>query len=214
MLARFLKKHYQANGKVFRRCQPRDIISHALNLIHFEKLPFALTDEILKRAFHSCFLEENASEEAPDTPIMPVHSAPAPVPVPVAAGGCTEYWAGKLARHASLFEVLLQLGRSRYRDEESERKFGAAETARVLEEQHRQRFVQWRTLGRERQARDLKKYLETSALAPRGLNGRLDEWVALLMPASSGEAARCLLAHDLAMLMAKLAPEDDLAVSA
>ena len=214
MLERFLQKRFRSTGKVFRRCQPRDILSHALNLIHFEMLSFALTDEILDRAFHSCFLEENAGEAVPDTPIMPVHSAPAPVAAPAPSGGCSEYWTGKLARHATAFEVLLQLGSSQYRDQESERKFGAAETARVLEELHRQRFAQWRKSGRERQVRDLRKYMETSALTTEELNSRLDDWVDRLMPAGLGDAARCLLAHDLAMLLAKLAPADDLAVSA
>ena len=45
-------------GKVFRRCHPRDVLTHALNLIHFEKLPYELTAEVLDRAFESCFVQE------------------------------------------------------------------------------------------------------------------------------------------------------------
>ena len=37
---------------------PRDVISHAIDLMHFEKLPFRLTDDVLLRAFESCFTEE------------------------------------------------------------------------------------------------------------------------------------------------------------
>ena len=35
----------------------RDVISHALDLIHFQKLPLRLTAELLERAFRSCFVE-------------------------------------------------------------------------------------------------------------------------------------------------------------
>ncbi len=55
---RFIERNYQNSGKVFRRCHPRDVLSHAIDMIHFEKHPFRLTDELLDRAFESCFLEE------------------------------------------------------------------------------------------------------------------------------------------------------------
>jgi DNA-binding MarR family transcriptional regulator len=58
LIARFIDKHYRAAGRAFRRCHPRDVLSHAIDLIHFEKLPFELTDDLLDRAFDSCFLEE------------------------------------------------------------------------------------------------------------------------------------------------------------
>lgn len=54
----FASKRYKQTGKAYRRCQPRDVISHAIDIIHFEKLPFALTRELLDRAFESCFTEE------------------------------------------------------------------------------------------------------------------------------------------------------------
>src|SRR5579864_5047044 len=57
LIGRFIAKHY-SGGKPFRRCHPRDVLSHAIDLINFEKLPFQLTDDVLNRAFESCFLEE------------------------------------------------------------------------------------------------------------------------------------------------------------
>ena len=57
-ILRFIEKHYRHTGKVFRRCHPRDVLSHVIDMIHFEKHPFRLTDELLDRAFESCFLEE------------------------------------------------------------------------------------------------------------------------------------------------------------
>ena len=56
---RFVEKHYRRTGKRFRRCHPRDVLSHAIDLIHFEKRAYELTDEILDSAFESCFLEES-----------------------------------------------------------------------------------------------------------------------------------------------------------
>jgi len=61
LISRFISKHYQHSGKPFRRCHPRDVLSHAIDLIHFEKLPFQLTEDVLDRAFESCFLEETES---------------------------------------------------------------------------------------------------------------------------------------------------------
>ena len=58
LIARFIDKHYRKAQRPFRRCHPRDILSHAIDLIHFEKLPFQLTDDLVDRAFESCFLEE------------------------------------------------------------------------------------------------------------------------------------------------------------
>jgi hypothetical protein len=58
LIARFIDKHYRKARRPFRRCHPRDVLSHAIDLIHFEKLPFHLTDELVDRAFESCFLEE------------------------------------------------------------------------------------------------------------------------------------------------------------
>jgi SpoVK/Ycf46/Vps4 family AAA+-type ATPase len=53
----FVKKHYLDGGKKFRRCHPRDVISHAIDIIHFERLPMWLTEDVLDRAFFSCFVE-------------------------------------------------------------------------------------------------------------------------------------------------------------
>jgi hypothetical protein len=58
LLERFIEKHYGRTGRPFRRCQPRDVLTHAINLIRFEGLPVELTDELLDRAFESCFLQE------------------------------------------------------------------------------------------------------------------------------------------------------------
>jgi hypothetical protein len=53
----FVDQHYVRNGRRFRRCHPRDVISHAVDIIHFERKPMALTEDVLNRAFQSCFVE-------------------------------------------------------------------------------------------------------------------------------------------------------------
>ena len=53
----FVHRYYTETGKRMRRCQPRDVISHALDLIHFEKLPAVLSEDLLDRSFRTCFVE-------------------------------------------------------------------------------------------------------------------------------------------------------------
>jgi hypothetical protein len=82
LLGRFLDKRFRRTGKALRRCQPRDLLFHALNLIHFEKLAHALNDEILDRAFESCFVEEQETEASqPSTAAAPLPTAAA-APLP------------------------------------------------------------------------------------------------------------------------------------
>jgi hypothetical protein len=59
LLDRFIERRYIGSGKAFRRCHPRDVVSHAIHLLHFEQLPLELTDEVLDHAFESCFLEDS-----------------------------------------------------------------------------------------------------------------------------------------------------------
>ena len=58
LIDNFIEKHYRQTGKKFRRCHPRDVITHVQDLIRFERLPVELTEELLDRGFESCFLEQ------------------------------------------------------------------------------------------------------------------------------------------------------------
>ncbi|MEO5924465.1 MAG: ATP-binding protein [Bryobacteraceae bacterium] len=53
----FIQKHYVQGGKRYRRCHPRDLINHAIDIINFENLPKKLTPDLLDHAFDSCFVE-------------------------------------------------------------------------------------------------------------------------------------------------------------
>ncbi|MCX6594399.1 MAG: ATP-binding protein [Acidobacteria bacterium] len=62
LIERYIAKHYR-NGKKRRRCQPRDVISHALDIIAFERREYKLTDDVLDHAFESTFLTVNHLED-------------------------------------------------------------------------------------------------------------------------------------------------------
>ena len=81
----FIEKFYRSSGKVFRRCHPRDVLTHALNLIHFEKLPLELNEAILTRAFESCFVQEQEGAAAAPAPPVPVSQPMVPMMAPVMA---------------------------------------------------------------------------------------------------------------------------------
>lgn len=56
-------RQYRGSGKRMRRCHPRDVLSHAIDYIHFERLPYELNDAVLDHAFSSCFLTVNHLED-------------------------------------------------------------------------------------------------------------------------------------------------------
>ncbi len=62
VLEGFMEKRYHRNRKPMRRCHPRDVISHAIDLINFERLEMVLTPAVLDRAWESCFAEAADSE--------------------------------------------------------------------------------------------------------------------------------------------------------
>ena len=62
MIGKFIERHYTRTGKAFRRCHPRDLISQVIDHIHFRRLPFELTEELLDRAFEGCFLQSDATD--------------------------------------------------------------------------------------------------------------------------------------------------------
>jgi SpoVK/Ycf46/Vps4 family AAA+-type ATPase len=53
----FVQRHYIDDQRKLRRCHPRDVVTHAVDILNFEGREMALNDEVLDRAFHSCFVE-------------------------------------------------------------------------------------------------------------------------------------------------------------
>jgi hypothetical protein len=57
LVERFVQRHYIEGDKRFRRCHARDVITHAVDILNFERRPMTLTEDVLNRAFFSCFVE-------------------------------------------------------------------------------------------------------------------------------------------------------------
>ena len=57
VLEDFLERRYRATSKPLRRCHPRDILTHAMDLVRFERRPWELTEEVLDLAFESNFVD-------------------------------------------------------------------------------------------------------------------------------------------------------------
>ena len=201
LVMRFIEKHYQRSGKVFRRCHPRDVLSHALNLIHFEKLPYELNETILDRAFASCFLEESEAEAPAETEI-----------VPVTVQSCADYWGDKLAEIHTAFGSLAYLASfydyasGRYRDLASDREYGEGETSRTLFRLHAQAFREFLGLKLEQQSRDIARY---AASAPGGVERLYLERRSLphlLTPTDAKPQEAQLFAEDLGTIVESLCP--------
>jgi len=63
ILDKFLYERYERDKIPFRRCHPRDILLHVVDMIEFLCLPRLITDDLLNRAFLSCFtFSEEESE--------------------------------------------------------------------------------------------------------------------------------------------------------
>ncbi len=58
VLEDYIDRRYLRPGKKLRRCQPRDVITHAIDLIKFERMPYTLTAEVLDRAFDMTYVSE------------------------------------------------------------------------------------------------------------------------------------------------------------
>jgi hypothetical protein len=149
LLSRFLDKRFRRTGKALRRCHPRDLLFHALNLIHFEKLPHSLNDEILDRAFESCFVEDH--ETAAPLPSAAPQPSAAPAPQPSAAPDL----AAQASRIPTVFGRLCFL--AGHRDESGS---GNAPARALL---HVQAFQDWMGLTLEQQSLDLTGYTSIDA---------------------------------------------------
>ena len=55
LIGKFLTKYYRNGKKRLRRCHPRDVVTHAVDHIRFERKEWVLTEEVLDHAFASCF---------------------------------------------------------------------------------------------------------------------------------------------------------------
>jgi hypothetical protein len=156
LLDAFIEKRYREAGKVFRRCHPRDLLTHAINLMHFEKLPYRLTAQVLDRAFESCFVQEEAEHTPADGVIVQVAVKP-----------CADYWEERAEEMETLFGKLAFLASLRdrssglYQDAAAAKDYGAEEISKTLAHMHAAVFRHWLSMHLEQQSRDLAAYLST-----------------------------------------------------
>jgi hypothetical protein len=205
----FIDKHYKVSGKTFRRCHPRDVLGHALNLIHFEKLPLNLTPELLDRAFESCFLQQGEEQAPAEAPIMPV-----------VVKSCADFWGDRVAMTTTAFGGLVFTASFRdritgkYHESQSARQYGEAETSRVLLRLHQRAFLEWLALTVTQQSRDLARFLASAEAVTAKLNLEVRELVASLPPGEARPEEVQLFARDLGPLLEQLCPRPAAPVTA
>lgn len=205
LLNRFIDRHYRRTAKPFRRCHPRDVLLHALNLIHFEKMPVKLTDGILDRAFESCFLEEH--EDVPSDTAIVAAGNPAAPPMAIMTEpveSCADYWEDQVDEIDTAFgglvfaAALRDGGIGSYRGGEAAQMYNEAENARVLLRLHGRLFREWLALSLDQQGRDVSRYLKLlNEETPAPAFDR-KEWMEGLAPPDAKPEEVHLFAQDLA----------------
>jgi hypothetical protein len=194
----FVDKYYKQGKKPFRRCHPRDVLGHALNLIHFEKLPVALTAEVLDRAFESCFLQE-ADEKAPVVVEAPI--------LPVVVKSCADFWGDKVALITTAFGSLMftasfrDRSTGKYHEPQSDRQYGEAETSRVLHRLHQRAFLEWLAMTVTQQSRDLARFLASAESTSAKVNLDPRELLASLPPAEARPEELNMFTRDLGPML-------------
>ena len=194
----FIDRHYGGTGKEFRRCHPRDVLTHALNLIHFEKLPYELTPEILDRAFESCFLQEEETAAPVDAVIVRTPSKP-----------CADYFAERTQDftcfgRVAFFASCRDRGSGGYRDAEALRDYDAADLSGTLGSLHVRAFRDWLAMSLEQQSRDLSRYHSTPEGKAAFLSFDRRELTNILAPPDARPEERQLFNNDLTTVLLAL----------
>ena len=196
LLDTFIEKRYRQNGKAFRRCHPRDLLTHAVNLMHFEKLPYELTVQVLDRAYDSCFVQDEAERPPEDTVIVQAAVQP-----------CAEYWAERAEQMDTLFGKLAFVASFRdrasgeYRDAAAARIYDGAEVSKTLAGMHAAVFRHWLSMQLEQQSRDLGAYLATPEGRAAFVSFDLRELSAILTPSEAQPPDRQLFNDALATVL-------------
>jgi hypothetical protein len=193
----FIDRHYGGTGRAFRRCHPRDVLSHAINLMQFEKLPYQITSNVLDRAFESCFVSEEEKSEAADSPIL----------VRKPAKPCVEYLAERFAAVTTLFGRMAYAASCRdraanaYRHAEAAREYAPAEVAAELAALHTRIFHDWLGMSMEQQSRDPVHYLASPEGRAAFLSFDRRELAMMLAPPTAMPQEVELLRNNLTMVV-------------
>ena len=192
LIEKFIERRYRSSGKPFRRCHPRDLCAHAINLINFEKLPREINASVLDRAYESCFLDEDQDGSAPASPIVREPVKP-----------CSEYLADRFLQVVTIFGKLATAASFRdseantYRYPNAPREYSSGELASLLSSMHSQIFRKWLGMGLEEQTRDLAHYLGTAEGRAAFLSFDRRQMAAMMAPASALPQEVALFNNDL-----------------
>jgi hypothetical protein len=199
IVQRFLTRAYESTGKPFRRCHPRDVLTHALNLIRFERLPLELTDDLLDRSFASCFVQDEEEGTAPESGI-----------VREAAQPCADYWAARVQTvcttlgKIALFASFCDRDTGAYDDPDTAHIYSASEVAATLSRMHTRVFCDWLDLSLEEQREDLAAYLATPEGRSAFLSFGQRELMNILIPSAARPEERELFQGDFATILLSL----------
>ena len=156
---------------------------------------------MLDRAFESCFVHDDPAETVAESPLLPVMAL-----------SCADSWGDKVAQIQTAFGTLAFAAGYRdrvtatYRDADSERQYGEAETARVLQRIHKQAFSQWLNLNLDQQTRDLQRYLAGTSEDAARLSFEQKAIAEMLAPSDAKPQEMQLFAQDLAAVLDALCP--------
>jgi hypothetical protein len=198
----FIERRYERPQKSFRRCHPRDMLTHALNLMHFENLPRELTEDILERAFESCFVQDEEDVTPREATLLRQETPP-----------CFDYWKARARDIPTSFGTLAFLAGFRnritgtYHDARAERDYSAAEISETALDIHTKLFRAWLNLNLEEKCRDLGDYLSTPEGRATFLSFDRRELIEILTPTDAGEGERNLFQSDLAAVLILLSQQ-------
>jgi hypothetical protein len=199
----FIAECFDKSGKPYRRCQPRDLLTHALNLIRFERLPLELTADLLRRAFSSCFVEDD--EDASDSESFLVEAD---------LLSCADYCAARAKEVPTAFGRLALLASfydreaDAYHDPNAPLTYSADELSGMLAQMHTSAFREWLNLDLEDQRDDLAGYLSTTEGRAAFLSFDHRELISLLTPAAARPEERAFVQSDFASLLPLLSSRD------
>jgi len=196
MVDGFVERHYTRSGKPMRRCHPRDVLIHALDRVHFERLPEELTDEVLDHAFESCFVQETEETAVNDTILVSEPAQP-----------CADFWSDQASGIASALGRLAYY--AAFRDPSTgeyvaDNEYSAAENAQTLRQLHLSAFRAWLRTPQEQQAQEVSDYLSTAEGRTAYLSFGQRELSRILAPAEAHAHETDLFQTDLTTLLLAL----------
>ena len=194
----FVERHYTNTGKTMRRCHPRDVLSHALDRIHFERMPNEISGELLNHAFESCFVQDTEESAGNDAALVSGPVQP-----------CADFWSEQASG------IPTTLGRLAYfaafRDQSTgeyasptDNPYSPAENAQTLRQLHLSAFRAWLRTPVEQQAQEVSSYLTTPEGRTAYLSFGQRELLRILAPAEAPSHETDLFQTDLTTLLLAL----------